>query len=140
MKKNVKAGRPIKKDPALHKLALRMNDMEWADFMSMYEKSGMRTHTQFIKSRIFDQPFRVMVVDENTRACYDALKELRIECNRIGSNYNQFITVLRTHFTEQRAYIMSERSAKLLARVVELNEQALHLTLKIIRKWLPKSV
>ncbi|MFI3323008.1 MAG: hypothetical protein R3Y50_10895 [Rikenellaceae bacterium] len=138
MTNSKKGGRPPKNNPALHKLALRLNDSEWAEFMTMYEKSGMKTHTQFIKSRIFNLPFRVITVDENTLKFYDSLKDLRAECRKIGVNYNQFITILRNHFTEQKAYTMSEKYAKLLTQVVELNEKAIHLTLQIIRQWLPK--
>lgn len=138
MTKEKQGGRPPKSNPALHKVALRMNDTEWADFLTMYEKSGMRTQTQFVKSRIFDLPFRVIRVDETTLKFYDALKELRAECRKIGVNYNQYVAILRNHFTEQKAYMMSEKSAKLLTKVVELNERAIHLTLQTIRPWLPK--
>ncbi|MFR9624345.1 MAG: hypothetical protein SNF92_09410 [Rikenellaceae bacterium] len=138
MRDDKKGGRPPKVDPAQHRLSFRLNDKQWAEFMAMYQRSGMRTQSHFIIHRLFETPFRVVTADENTLNFYDSLKELRSECRKIGVNYNQFITILRQHFTEQKAAIMSKRSAELLQKVVLLNEQALLLTRQIIDKWLPK--
>lgn len=135
-----KAGRPPKHDKAQHCVMVRFTPKEYADFLALIERAGAKHKAVFIKKLIFEQEFSVLKADPNTLAYYDTLKELRIECRRIGVNYNQYITVLRQHFTEQRAAMMSNKSAELLQQVVMLNEKALQLTLKLVRQWLPKSV
>lgn len=133
-----RGGRPPKTDPATFKYSFRLNAKENADFLTLFEKSGMKCKSHFISSCIFERSFKVMTVDKNTLDFYNTLKEIKQECRRIGVNYNQYIAMLRVNFTEQRAAIMSEKSAKLLQEVVVQNEKALHITLQLVRRWLPK--
>ncbi|MFI3293411.1 MAG: hypothetical protein SNI70_07825 [Rikenellaceae bacterium] len=133
-----KAGRPPKPDRAQHCVMVRFTPHEYADLLALIERAGAKHKAVFIKKLIFGRDFSVLKADLNTLGFYDTLKELRIECRKIGVNYNQYITILRGHFTEQRAAMMSNKSAELLQQVVMLNEKALHLTLKLVRQWLPK--
>ncbi len=137
-KKEKRGGRPPKTDPAIHKYSLRLNSKENAQFIKLFENSGIRHKSHFIASCIFDKQMRVIKADENTLAFYDKLKEIRQELNSIGVNYNQYIVLLRTHFSEQRAAIMSEKSAKALMESLALNERALNLTLELVSRWLQK--
>ena len=135
-----KAGRPPKVDKAQHCVMVRFTPEEYAELLSLVDRAGAQHKAVFIKKLIFSRDFSVVKADANTLGFYDTLKELRSECRKIGVNYNQYITILRSHFTEQRAAMMSNKSAELLQQVVMLNEKALHLTLQIVRQWLPKSV
>ena len=80
----------------------------------------------------------MLKADENTVEFYYTLQAIKGEIRKIGVNYNQFIAILRTHFTEQRAAITAEKSAKLLSEIVVLNERAMQLTMQLVRRWLPK--
>ncbi|MFR9592385.1 MAG: hypothetical protein SNG27_08320 [Rikenellaceae bacterium] len=137
-KKEKRYGRPPKADPATHKYSLHLNSKDNAEFIRLFENSGIRHKSHFIASCIFDKQMKVIKVDKNTLEFYDKLKEIRQELRRIGVNYNQYITLLRSHFTEQRAAIMSEKSAKALMESLALNERAMDLTLQLVKKWLRK--
>ena len=131
-------GRPPKTDTAKHKYSLHLNAEENAKFLTLFENSGVKHKSHFIASCIFDKEFKVIKADENTLKFYDQLKEIRQELRSIGVNYNQYIVLLRTHFSEQRAAIMSEKSAKALMESLSLNERAMKLTLELVREWLQK--
>ena len=131
-------GRPPKTDTAKHKYSLHLNAEENAKFLTLFENSGVKHKSHFIASCIFDKEFKVIKADENTLKFYDTLKEIRQELRSIGVNYNQYIVLLRTHFSEQRAAIMSEKSAKALMESLSLNERAIKLTLELVRQWLQK--
>lgn len=138
IKKESRGGRPQKTDPAVHKYSLHLNSKDNAEFVRLFEDSGIRHKSHFIASCIFDKKMKVIKVDKNTLDFYDKLKEIRQELRRIGVNYNQYIVLLRNHFTEQRAAIMSEKSAKALMESLALNEKAMNLTLELVKQWLQK--
>lgn len=135
-KKNV--GRPTVKDKARFCVMVRFTSEEHAQFLDLFERSGVRDKAKFLKQHFFGKEFRVRTFDENTMSFYQELKNIKGEIRKIGINYNQFITILRTNFTEQRAAMTAEKSSKLLSDVLVQNEKALQITLQLVRQWLQK--
>lgn len=43
-----KVGRKPKKDPAIHRYSISLNDMENAQFLTLFEQSGMKVMAHFI--------------------------------------------------------------------------------------------
>ena len=133
-----KVGRPPKIDKANHCVMVRFNSEEYAEFLKMFEKSGVKDKATFLKKHLFGAEFKVKTFDENTFNSYQELKNIKAEVRKIGVNYNQFIVILRSHFTEQRAAMTASNSAKLLSEVLLHNERALKITLQLVRRWLPR--
>lgn len=137
-KERRKAGRPPKTDKRSHCVMVRFTDAEYANFLTNFERSGAQCRAHYIKKRIEGDDFRVVIADSNTIEYYHKLCELKAEVRRIGVNYNQYIVILRSNFTEQRAAMMSVKSAELLSDVLLQCEKALQLTLQLVRRWLLK--
>lgn len=137
-KESRKAGRPPKTDKSDHCVMVRFNSVEYANFLKDFESSGVKRRAHYIKHRLQNGTFTVIKADKNTIEFYHTLQEIKSEVHRIGVNYNQFITILRANFTEQRAAITAETSAKLLSEVLVKNEKALQITLQLVRRWLQK--
>lgn len=133
-----RAGRPSKEKKKCHCVMVRFTDEEYADFLAMHAKSGVKERAIFLKAHFFGREFFVRTFDDNTLSYYQELKNIKAEINKIGVNYNQFITTLKKHFTEHRAAITAESSAKLLSQVLIQNDKALQITLQLVRRWLPK--
>lgn len=133
-----KAGRPPKTDKTNHCVMVRFNSVEYADFLAGFERSGAKCRSHYIKNRLQGNDFRVVKADKNTIEFYHKLGDIKSEINKVGVNYNQFITILRNNFTEQRAAITAQKSAQLLTEILVQNEKALQLTLQLVRRWLPK--
>ncbi len=55
-----KGGRPRKIDLAANRITVRFTDMQYADFLTMFEQSGLRSQARFILARVFGEPFRVV--------------------------------------------------------------------------------
>ncbi len=133
-----KAGRPPKQNKRHNCVMVRFTDEEYAEFIKNFERSGAQCRAHYIKKRIDGSDFRVIKADANTIEYYHKLCELKAEVRKIGVNYNQYIAILRSNFTEQRAAMLSIRSAELLSDVLVQCEKALQLTLQLVRRWLQK--
>ncbi len=133
-----RVGRPPKIDRASHCVMVRFNSQEYAEFLKMYEMSGVPERAIFLKRHFFGREFRVKNYDQHTFEAYQELKNIKAEIRKIGVNYNQLIAILRSNFTEQRAAITAQKSANLLSEILLFNERALSITLQLVRRWLPK--
>ncbi|MFR9544400.1 MAG: hypothetical protein SNJ29_02335, partial [Rikenellaceae bacterium] len=58
-KKEKRYGRPPKADPATHKYSLHLNSKDNAEFIRLFENSGIRHKSHFIASCIFDKQMKV---------------------------------------------------------------------------------
>ena len=66
-------GRPPKINPAAYRYVVRFDAAENGVFLTLFEKSGATNKAAFIKNVILGKPFKVFVVDENTRVFIDKL-------------------------------------------------------------------
>ncbi len=133
-----KAGRPPKIDKRDNCVMVRFDSEEYAKFLAEFDRSGVKCRAHYIKKRLSQESFSVVKIDKNTVEFYHKLKDIQAEIRKVGVNYNQYITILRSHFTEQRAAITAEKSAILLKEILTLNEKAMQLTLQLVRRWLQK--
>lgn len=77
MKQNFnQCGRPHKINPSVHRYIVRFDAAENTVFQSLFDKSGAVNKAAFIKSILLGKPFKVFVVDENTRIFIDKLSSL----------------------------------------------------------------
>jgi hypothetical protein len=81
-----KGGRIPKNDPAVFRYTVRFNAMQHAEFLSLFEQSGMHTKAHFILARIFDEDFKVIKIDKNAIDYYTKLTTLYGQFRSIGVN------------------------------------------------------
>jgi hypothetical protein len=102
-------GRPRKIDPAANRVMVRFTDVQYADFLTMYELSGVRSKARFILARVFGEPFRVVKTDSSAVDFVTKLTALYGQFRSIGNNYNQTVKQLYTVFGEKKAlYLLGE--------------------------------
>ena len=97
-----KAGRKPKKDPAVFRYSVSFNAAQHAQFLALFEQSGMRTKAHFIVKRIFDEPFKVIHIDKPTVDYYGRLTTFYAQFRAIGVNYNQVVKAINQHLTPKR--------------------------------------
>jgi len=90
--KNKVGGRPPKLDPAKNRLTVNFTDIEYADFLLMFERSGEQSKAMFVKARVFNKSFKVVKIDRGALDYCQQLSSLYNQYRAIGRNYNQ-ITV-----------------------------------------------
>jgi hypothetical protein len=97
-------GRPRKIDPAANRVMVRFTDVQYADFLTMYELSGVRSKARFILARVFGEPFRVVKTDSSAVDFVVKLTALYGQFRSIGNNYNQTVKQLYTAFGENSVH------------------------------------
>lgn len=138
--KRSRGGRTPKKDPAVFRYTVRFNAVEHAQFLSLFELSGMQTKAHFIVARIFNEEFKVIKIDKNAVDYYTRLTTLYGQFRSIGVNYNQVTKELHAHFSEKKALAFLYKLEKLTLELVETNRQIIALTHEFESRWLQKSV
>ena len=137
-KKWNKGGRPPKNDPAKNCVMVRFSDQEYAQFLSMFEESGVYAKAIFIKARVFKQPFRVVKTDKGAIEYISKLTQLYAQFRAIGVNYNQIVKLLHTHYSEKAALSMLYKLEKATIELVKTNQEIIALTKRFGEEYLKK--
>ena len=94
-----KGGRRPKTDPSVNRYVVRFNAEENARFLAMFDRSGLESKGAFIRNFIFQKPFKVYTIDENTRVFIDKLSSFNSLFRTLGVSYDTVVKTLRENFT-----------------------------------------
>lgn len=133
--KQRKGGRPQKNDTASHCVMVRFNDVEYARFLALYEQSGVPAKATFIKARVFDESFRVVKTDRGTLEYVAKLSTFHSQFRAVGTNYNQVVKELHSHFSERRALSMLYKLEKHTMQLAAIGEQIVALSKEFQQRW-----
>jgi len=141
MKQNFnQGGRPPKINPAAYRYVVRFDAAENGVFLTLFEKSGATNKAAFIKSVILGKPFKVFVVDENTRVFIDKLSSFNAQYRTIGIEYNTVVKTLREDFNEKKAMKALYKLEQLTIELVKLNREIVALAKDFDERWSQKSL
>lgn len=73
------------------------NPKDRAKIEYLFQKSGMKNMTTYIRARLLDKNFSAATTDANTQRFCDQLAGLIYQINKIGVNYNQTVHSINTH-------------------------------------------
>jgi hypothetical protein len=59
-------GRKPKADPCRHRLSFNLNDADYQEFLTLFEKSGLSDRARFIASCVFKREWKVVKIDKAT--------------------------------------------------------------------------
>ena len=135
-----KPGRNPKKDPALIRYTVRFTAEEHARFLTLYEQAGVYAKAVFIKARVFNEVFKVMKVDKTLVDYYTKLSDFHAQFRGIGTNYNQTVKELKSHFSEKKAMALLYKLEKQTVELAALSRQIISLTQEFQKQWSQKSV
>ena len=133
-------GRPPKINPAAFRYVVRFDAAENGVFLTLFEKSGATNKAAFIKNVILGKPFKVFVVDENTRVFIDKLSSFNAQYRTIGIEYNTVVKTLRENFTEKKAMKALYQLEQLTIDLVKLNREIVALAKDFDERWSQKSL
>lgn len=136
MKQNFnQGGRPPKINPAAYRYVVRFDASENDVFLSKFEKSGATTKTAFIKNVLLGKPFKVFVVDENSRVFIDRLSAFNAQYRTIGVEYDEVVRMLRQNFTEKKAMRALYNLEQVTIELVKLNREIVTLAKEFDTLW-----
>ena len=133
-------GRPPKINPAAYRYVVRFDAAENGVFLTLFEKSGATNKAAFIKNVILGKPFKVFVVDENTRVFIDKLSSFNAQYRTIGIEYNTVVKTLRENFTEKKAMKALYKLEQITIELVKLNREIVALAKDFDERWSRKSL
>jgi len=127
-KKVKQVGRKPKADPCRHRLAINLNDADYAAFLSLYEASGLSDKARFITSCIFNRQLKVVKIDKAAMDYYMRLTTFHSQFRAIGVNYNQVTKALKSAFTEKKALAFLYKLENTTRELVDLQHRIIALT------------
>lgn len=131
-----KGGRPQEDDPATNCVMVRFNNTENAQFLTLFEQSGMHAKALFIKARVFDQTFRVVKTDRAALEYITKLTSFYAQYRAVGVNYNQVVKELHSHFSEKKTLALLYKLESITKELVILSEQIVRLSQEFQVKFL----
>ena len=139
-KKRKRTGRNPKPDTKTHCVMVRFDSSEWNRFLTMYEKSEVYARAVFLKEHFFGRTFKVLTVDKTLVDYYTKLSDFHAQFRAIGTNYNQVVKELRSHYSEKKAMALLFKLEKQTVELVKLSHRIVELSRELEEKWSQKSV
>lgn len=117
---------------------LRLDETDNARFLDLYERSGTKNKSEFIRHRIFQTPFRVITHDASAVDFYIRLTHINAQIRKIGVLYNQTVRSINTYHSVKTAHVLLQKIALYQENLTTLLEESIRLTEEFKVKWLPK--
>ncbi len=130
-----RGGRPTKDNPAIYRFSVNFSAEEHARFLTMYEQSGLLSKAAFIKARVFGDVFRVIKTDRGTLEYVAKLTQLHAQFRAVGTNYNQVVKLLHTHFSERKALAMLYKLENATKELAAVGQQIIALSEEFRERW-----
>jgi hypothetical protein len=131
-------GRKPKADPCRHRYSFNLNDTDNAQFLALFDASGLKDKARFITSCIFNRELKVVKVDKAAMDYYMRLTTFHSQFRAIGTNYNQVTKAVKSTFTEKKALAFLYKLEKATLELVAIHKQIQDLTKEFEEKWLQK--
>lgn len=131
-----KGGRPPKNDPAKRRLTVNLTDREYADFLALFEQSGIHSLSGFISARIFGDEFRVVKTDASAVEFTAKLTALHGQFRSVGVNYNQIVKELHANFGEKKALALLYKLEKATIELAGIGREVMQLCEDFKAKYL----
>lgn len=96
--------------------------------IDLFQRSGAETKSDFVRSRILGQSFKVITVDKSAVEYYRKLSELIVQIHKIGVLYNQTMRAINSYHSVKTAQILLEKLEKLSAQIITLQQRSIQLT------------
>ena len=130
-----RGGRPPKTDTADFRYSVNFTAEEHARFLTMFEQSGVQSKARFIKARVFNDSFRVIKTDEGTLKYVAHLTQFHQQFRAVGTNYNQVVKELHTHFSQKRALLLLSKLEQLTAELYGIGRRVIELSEEFCKRW-----
>ena len=97
--------------------------------IDLFQRSGAKTKSDFVRARILGESFKVITVDKSAVEYYRKLSELTAQIHKIGVLYNQVVRAINAYHSVKTAQIMLEKLERLSAQIIELQQKTIDLTI-----------
>ena len=121
--KRGKGGRSPKNNPANYRYSVNFTATEHAQFLTLFEQSGLQSMARFIAARVFGDEFRVVKIDRSAMEYVTKLTSFFAQFRSVGVNYNQVVKELHSNFSEKKALALLYKLEKATVDLVEIGKK-----------------
>ena len=97
--------------------------------IDLFQRSGAKTKSDFVRARLFGEEFKVISVDKSAVEYYRKLSEFTAQIHKIGILYNQAVRALNTYHSVKTAQVMLEKLTHYATQILALQSQVIALTM-----------
>ena len=105
------------------------NPKDQQKLIELYRRSGAKTKSDFLRARLLDESFKVIIEDESTEEYYHKLSSITAQMHKIGILYNQTVRAINSYHSVKAAQGMLQRLELFSQQIITLQQQAISLTL-----------
>ncbi len=110
------------------RLNLRLSPEDQLRVIGLYQRSGARSKSDFVRGQILREDFKVVTVSAAQDDYYRKLSELTAQVHRIGVLYNQAVRSLNSYHSVRIAATLTAKLEGYAAELQELLRRAIALT------------
>lgn len=118
-----KAGRPRKADKKIHRVAVRFTEEENIRFLTLFERSGKKTRSEFLVDKVLNTPMKIIRYDKTFHDYIVKLSSIPAQVKAIGNNYNQVMDYLFQHFERKKALRLLYPLEQAIIELVKANHE-----------------
>ena len=85
------------------------NPQDQQKLIELYLKSGAKTKSDFLRARLLDESFKVIIEDESAEEYYRKLSIITAQIQKIGILYNQTVKAINSYHSVRAAQVMLQR-------------------------------
>ena len=105
------------------------NPQDQQKLIELYRRSGAKTKSDFLRARLLDESFKVIIEDESAEEYYRRLSSITAKMHKIGILYNQTVKAINSYHSVKAAQVMLQRLEQFSQQIITLEQQAISLTL-----------
>ena len=105
------------------------NPKDQQKILELYRRSGAKTKSDFLRARLLDESFKVIIEDESAEEYYRKLSNITARIQKIGILYNQTVRAINSYHSVKAAQVMLQRLELFSQQIITLEQLAIELTL-----------
>ena len=105
------------------------NPKDQQKILELYRRSGAKTKADFLRARLLDESFKIIIEDESAEEYYRKLSNITVRIQMIGILYNQTVRAINSYHSVKAAQAMLQRLEQFSQQIITLEQQAISLTL-----------
>ena len=105
------------------------NPKDQQKIIDLFQRSGAKTKSDFVRARLFGEEFKVISVDKSAVEYNRKLSEFTAQLHKIGILYNQAVHALNTYHSVKTAQVMLEKLTHYSTQILALQSQVIALTM-----------
>ena len=105
------------------------NPEDQKKLIELYRRSGAKTKSDFLRARLLDESFKVIIEDKSAEEYYRKLSSITARIQKIGILYNQTVRAINSYHSVKAAQGMLQRLEQFSQQIITLEKQAISLTL-----------